>query len=381
MKRYFGFVAILSAGLLGVFDTGLGVSRPERGGLTAPTVVPGQTSSAWEWPVSTPEAQGLDAKSLAELVTLIRAGKEFPRLHCLLIVRHGYLVVEEYFNDWRADRLHMLQSVSKSFTSALVGIAISRGEFKGVEEKVLDFFPDMKDIANMDERKASIRLKDLLTMRSGTDYHERTPDAPHWQLNRLLKGWDKFYLDRPMLCPPGTSFNYDSGGVILLSAMLKNRTGMHADKYAERFLFAPLGIKNYFWFRNTEGHAHAGGGLNLTARDSAKFGLLYLKNGRWGDKQVVPEEWVHESLRMHVDLTVQGQPPSGYGYLWWILAPDPRAGGRQMIYAARGAYGQFIFVVPDDDLVVVINGDVQSAADRSRHMSLFYDRILTAVRR
>jgi len=381
MKRFFGLTAILSAGLLAAFVAGPGAGSPEKTVSSGQDIVSGKASAAWEWPVSTPEAQGLDPRSLAGLATVIREGKEFPQLHGLLIVRHGTLVVEEYFNGWRADRLHMLQSVSKSFTSALVGIAISRGEFKGVDEKVLDFFPDMKDIANMDERKASIRLRDLLTMRSGTDYHERTPDAPHWQLNKLLKGWDKFYLDRPMVTSPGTFFNYDSGGVILISAMLKNRTGMHADKYAERYLFAPLGIKNYFWHRNLEGHAHAGGGLNLTARDTAKFGLLYLKNGRWGDKQVVPEEWVRESLRTHVDLTVKGQPPAGYGYLWWILAPDARGDGRQMIYAARGAYGQFIFVVPEHDLVVVINGDVKSAADRSRHMSLFYDRILTAVRR
>ena len=381
MKLFFGLTAILLAGFLASFVAAPGAGSPEKTVSAGQDIASGKTSPAWEWPVSTPEAQGLDPRSLAELATVIREGKEFPQLHGLLIVRHGSLVVEEYFNGWRADRLHMLQSVSKSFTSALVGIAISRGEFKGVEEKVLDFFPDMKDIANMDERKASIRLRDLLTMRSGTDYHERTPDAPHWQLNKLLKGWDKFYLDRPMVAPPGTSFNYDSGGVILISAMLKNRTGMHADKYAERYLFAPLGIKNYFWHRNLEGHAHAGGGLNLTARDTAKFGLLYLKNGRWGDKQVVPEEWVRESLRTHVDLTVKGQPPAGYGYLWWILAPDARGDGRQMIYAARGAYGQFIFVVPEHDLVVVINGDVKSGADRSRHMSLFYDRILTAVRR
>jgi CubicO group peptidase (beta-lactamase class C family) len=381
VKRFVGTIFVMSAGMLAVLAAGPGTMLPETAGSIGQTLSPGQTPQVWEWPVSTPEAQGLDPRRLADLTAVIREGKEFPQLHALLIVRHGCLAVEEYFNDWQADRLHMLQSVSKSFTSALIGIAISRGEFKGVDEKVLDFFPEMKDIANMDERKASMRLRDLLTMRSGTDYHERTPDAPHWQLNRLLKGWDKFYLDRPMVASPGTSFNYDSGGVILLSAMLKNRTGMHADKYAERHLFGPLGIKNYFWHRNMEGHAHAGGGLNLTARDTARFGLLYLKNGRWGDKQVVPEEWVRESFRMHVDLTVKDQPPSGYGYLWWILAPDIRGDGRQMISAARGAYGQFIFVVPEHDLVVVINGDVKLAADRSRHMSLFYDRILPAVRR
>src|SRR4030042_1081407 len=141
MKRYFGFLAILSAGLLGALVAAPAVSSLEKNRLTVSSVTPGQEPPSWKWPVSTPEAQGLDAKTLADLVTLIREGKEFPRLHCLLIIRHGNL--------------------------------------------------------DVDESTASIRLRDLLTMRSGRDYHERTPDAPHWQLNRLPKGWDKFYLDRP----------------------------------------------------------------------------------------------------------------------------------------------------------------------------------------
>jgi len=381
MKRYFGFFAIVYAGLLGIWGVGHAGSSVERIQAAVPVAVTGQKLPAWEWPVSPPEEQGLDSKKLAELADLIRKGELCPRLHALLIVRHGYLVVEDYFNGWQKDGLHTLQSVSKSFTSALVGIAIARGEFKGVDEKILDFFPDIKDIANMDGRKASIRVKDILTMRSGTDYHEQGANSPHEQLNRLLKGWDKFYLDRPMLRPPGTEFLYDSGGVILLSAMLKKRTGMHAHEYADRYLFKPLGIEKKFWLRNLEGHTHTGGGLSLAARDTAKFGHLYLKNGRWGDEQVVPENWVQESFRTHVDLTVEGQPPSGYGYLWWILAPDPRGSGRQAIYAARGRYGQFIFIVPEYDMVVVMNSYARPGIDRDNFMSLFYDQILPTVRR
>jgi CubicO group peptidase (beta-lactamase class C family) len=137
-----------------------------------------QAVPAGDWKVSTPDEQGMDGKALAELADQIRTGEVCQNLHALLVVRHGVLVLEEYFNGWKRDELHTLQSVSKSFTSALVGIAIARGEFKGVNEKVLDFFPDMKDIANMDERKASMRLEDLLTMRSGTDYHEQSQDSP-----------------------------------------------------------------------------------------------------------------------------------------------------------------------------------------------------------
>ncbi len=331
--------------------------------------------------MASPEQQGLDPERLALLVGLIREGEQYPRLHCLLIVRNGYLVLEEYFGGWRAERLHMLQSVSKSFTSALVGMALDRGEFKGEDEKILDFFPNRDDIANLDERKKSICLKDLLTMRSGTDYHESGSDSPHHQLNRLERGWDKFYLDRPMLRQPGIRFLYDSGGVILLSSLLKNRTGMHADEYAERYLFTPLGIEQKIWIKNREGHPHTGGGLNLKARDTAKFGLLYLRNGRWGDKQIVPESWVKESIRKHVDFGVRTQGTVGYGYLWWILAPDPDGDGRQSIYAAMGFKAQYIFVIPEHDMVVVVNGDTRSGVDQRKPIEFLYSHILPSVRR
>jgi CubicO group peptidase (beta-lactamase class C family) len=340
-----------------------------------------QDPPSWQWPVSKTDDEGLDARMLTELVAAIRRGDVLPRLHYLVIVRHGRLVIEENFNGWGPGKLHTLQSVSKSFTSALVGIAIARGEFKGVGEKVLDFFPDMKGIANVDERKSSMRLEDILTMRTGTDYHENGLDSPHEHLNRLTEGWDRFYLDRAMLGPPGTEFRYDSGGVILLSAMLKRRTGMHAEEYASRFLFKPLGIEKWFWVRNAEGHTHTGGGLNLAARDAAKLGQLYLNKGRWGDAQVVPEEWIRESLKMRVDLTVAGQPPSGYGYLWWVWAPDPRGKSGEYIYAARGRGGQYIVVVPEHDMVVAMCGDAKTGPESGKPIEVFYDRILAAVRR
>lgn len=335
---------------------------------------------AWEWPVSTPDAQGIDGAKITALVGEIRRGELCPRLHALLIVRHGAIVLEEYFNDWRADQIHTLQSVSKSFTSALVGIAIARGEFKGVREKVLDFFPEMKGIANLDERKSDMRLEDVLTMRTGTDYHENGTDSPHEQLNRLLKGWDKFYLDRPMIQPPGAGFRYDSGGVILISSMLKNRTGMHALDYAKRHLFKPLGIEKMYWAQNFEGQTHCGGGLAVTARDTAKFGLLYLHNGRWGKEQIVPEAWVRESFRMHVDLAGPGQPRGGYGYLWWIGAPDPRGKGEMDVPYARGRLGQYIFVIPEHDMVVVVMADAKTSPEMAKPIEVMYDRILTTVR-
>lgn len=334
-----------------------------------------------DWPRSEPSEQGLDEKRLVELTDLIRQGERYPDLHSLLVVRHGYLVVEEYFDGWTADRLHTLQSVTKSFTSALIGIAIEQGKIRGVDEKVLGFFPQMKDLANVDDRKRAMTLEDLLTMRSGTDYHERGSGSPHFVLNSMARGWDRFYLERPMLHPPGSHFQYDSGGVILMSAMLKQRAGMHADGFAERHLFAPLGIERTDWFRNREGHPHTGGGLDLLPRDMAKFGLLYLHGGRWGERQVVPAEWVARSAERHVKRDGGGSGRNvGYGYLWWILDPDPDGNGQQDIYAAMGFRAQYIFVIPEHDMVVVVTGGTHNSRDQQRPIAFLYSHILPAVR-
>ena len=332
-----------------------------------------------DWPKSDPSAQKLNKKILDRLVNKISEGKEFPDIHSLLVVRNGYLVVEEYFNGYKAEDIHMQQSVSKSFTSAVMGIAIEQGSIKGVYEKVLGFFKNKKNIKNMDSKKASMKLKDLLTMRSGTDYHEGYSSSPHSQLNRLERGWDKFYLNRPMESKPGTRFQYDSGGVILMSAMLKNRTGKHVDKFAEKFLFKPLGIKKYRWFKNKEAHPHTGGGLSLRPRDMAKFGLLYLRNGKWESKQVVPSWWVEESFKKHVKFSgYRIRRQTGYGYLWWIQQPDPEGSGKHDIYSARGAYGQFIFIIPEHRMVVVVTARTRGSGFR-KPIDFLYSHILPSV--
>lgn len=331
-----------------------------------------------DWPRSRPEEAGLDCAPLEELVRALREGERYPDVHSLLVVRHGYLVVEEYFDGWDAERLHTLQSVSKSFTSALIGIAIAQGKIESPREKVLGFFPKMEGIRHLDERKRAMTLEDLLTMRSGTDYHEWPyEDSPHWQLNHLDRGWDRFYLDRPMTHRPGTHFLYDSGGVILMSSMLKNRTGLHADAFAERHLFAPLGIAHWRWEGNDEGHPHTGGGLHLRPRDMAKLGLLYLRRGRWGDRQVVPAEWVETSVRRHV--TLRSGRDVGYGYLWWLLEGDPDGAGREDIWAAKGFMGQYVFVVPEHDMVVAVTAGARGLG-QVRPVDFLYSHVLPSVR-
>lgn len=341
--------------------------------------VSGLEGHKWEWPRSTPEEQDLDGNRLKGLVDLIREGEQFPRLNSLLIVRNGILVTEEYFRTFKKNRLHTLQSVSKSFTSALIGIALHRGELKSTKEKILDFFPDRDSIENLDERKKAIRIRDLLTMRSGTDYREDYADSPHHQLNRLQTGWDKFYLNRKMISQPGTSFLYDSGGVILLSSLLKIRTGMHADEYAQKFLFTPLEIDHFSWLKNKEGHPHTGGGLYLEPLDMAKFGQLFLQKGQWLGKQVVPKSWVEVSFKKHVDFKSGNSSTIGYGYLWWILKPDPKGKGKENIYAAMGFKAQYIFVIPEHRMVVVVTGDTRSRTDQRKPIEFLYSHILPSI--
>ncbi len=341
---------------------------------------PAASPADGDWPRATPESRGLDGPRLERLAARIEAGRDYPDLHSLLIVRHGDLVFERYFDGWNADRLHTLQSVTKSFTSALVGIAIERGAIESVDQRVLDFFESSEGIAHLDERKRRLRLEDLLTMRSGTDYHERGAGSPHSQLNALASGWDRFYLDRPMVTHPGSTFLYDSGGVILMSSLIHARTGLHADGYAQQHLFAPLGITRTRWYSNRDGHPHTGGGLDLRPRDMAKFGQLYLQRGRWGDRQIVPSEWVERSTRLHVELPRQGHNV-GYGYLWWIHEPDPDGAGEQHIYAAQGFRGQYIFVVPEHDLVVVVTGGTQNRTDQRKPISMLYEQVLPSLNR
>lgn len=332
------------------------------------------------WTRSAPEEQGLNAGILTDLVARIRKGEEYPDIHSLLIVRNGFLVVEEYFAGYDADDLHTIQSVTKSITSALIGIAIDQGKIRGVNEKVLGFFPEHRDAGNGDAGKAALTIEHLLTMRTGTDFHESPyTGSPLQRMNVLARGWIRFVLDSPMIRDPGTAFQYDSGGVILLAGILRKTTGLHADVFADRHLFEPLGITRSRWHTAGDGVPHTGGGLHLRPRDMAKFGLLYLRRGRWEDRQILPERWVELSTKRHVE----GVPPSGragYGYLWWILPPSREGASNGDLYAAMGHMGQYIFVVPQHEMVAVVTAGTSSHADQMKPIEFLYSHILAAAR-
>ena len=218
-------------------------------------------------------------------------------------------------------------------------------------------------------------------MRTGLDWTENPYEgSPLQQLNATRQEWLRFVLDWPMRENPGTRFEYNSGGVILLGGVLFNTTGLVADTFADRYLFTPIGIPRYSWFRGGPNDLpHMGGGLSLRAQDMARIGYLVLRRGRWGARQIVPSEWLEASLTpsVHPGWSFGGHSVE-YGYLWWLLPLDGSGApvGDNAIYTASGAQGQWIFVIPRYDLVIVVTSN---AARFDTPVSFLYEDILPAV--
>ena len=327
---------------------------------------------------------GLDLQRITQLIDGTLDGT-YVNIHSVLIVRHGVLVLDEYFPGrdydgsytvWDRDILHTLQSVTKSYNSALVGIAIDQGRIESVDDKISTYLPEYADIFEGSERD-SIRIEHLLAMTAGLYWDEWTyPNDDIRNTNvAMARSPDpvRYALELPVLAPPGTTFRYNSGMAITLGRIVHNATGLEPDEFAEQYLFGPLGITDYYWYRCSDGTVHTGGGLWLRPRDMAKFGLLFLNGGRWGDEQVVSEAWVNESVQPHAQA-----PGVRYGYQWWLDAY--RFSGQRIDgYSARGRGGQYIFVLPDLDLVAVFTGWNDNEVAAQAH-EMLRDYVLLALR-
>ena len=244
-----------------------------------------------------------------------------------------------------------MQSVSKSVTSALIGIAIRRGEIPGVDAKVMPHFSAFS--VAPDPRRDRMTLRDVLTMRTGIRWDELSAytDATNdCAVMESKDDWVGYVLAQPMADEPGKAFLYNSGATELLSHLIRKATGKPADDYAKEHLFAPLGIE-FFWKRTPTGLADTEGGLYLTPRDLAKIGYLYLKDGVWDGKRILPEGWVKSST---TSLTATDEKGIGYGYSWWALPPTGAA--THGAFLAWGYGGQLLIVVPELDLIAVFTG-------------------------
>jgi CubicO group peptidase (beta-lactamase class C family) len=314
---------------------------------------PANPEEANEWPTATPQSQGLDGGVLTHYSSLAANG-EYGEMHSLLVIRHGYLVHEAYYRGFDGEQLHRIYSVTKTITAVLIGMALERGNIAGILEKVLSFFPQYQDIANMNAWKGAITLRNLLTMQAGFLWDEEsTPStSPQNSLFGLYRApdWYKYMLDQPMATNPGTTFAYNSGCSVLLGGILNRSGGISASLFAHQYLFNQIGIQQFEWDEGSPGICNTGWGLWLRPRDMAKFGELLLRSGNWQGNQVVQQSWVQTLLSCQVSLDAS----YGYGFQIWMmpLRPNP-AVNDYGIKIAWGYGGQFIFIIPSLDMVVV----------------------------
>ncbi len=328
------------------------------------TVPPSNTYPQEEWSTATPEAQGMRSDVLADMLAHIEE-RSF-HIDSVLVVRNGHIVLDAYFWPFQPGEKHIIHSCTKSVMSALIGIAIDKGYIQSVDQPIAAFFPDVT-IANMDPRKESLTLENLLTMTSG--FACRDSYLYRWKgliEMRASADWGQYVLDLPMSASPGERFEYCNGVSYLLSVIIQNTTRMRTLAFARRHLFEPLGIQDVGWDTSPQGVDIGWGQMRLKPHDMARFGWLYLNRGRWADKQVVPSAWVASSTRSHIDATLFDH----YGYQWWVADAG--------YYAAVGFKGQRIFVVPDMNLVAVFTGDLTGKESLVAH-TLLEDFIIPAA--
>jgi CubicO group peptidase (beta-lactamase class C family) len=248
--------------------------------------------------------------------------------------------------------LHTMQSVSKTFTSAIIGIARTRGDFKAdLETPVLKYF-DVAKVKNVDDRKRRMTLKDVLTMTTGLDWEEDVPyDDPRSDssLMEATDDWVQYVIDKRMAHEPGTVFTYSSGATELLAHIFKQETGQDIEVYGEEYLFVPLGMRHH-WKRTYLGVVDTEGGLYVSGSDLAKLGYLYLHDGMWDGKRMISGDWVKQSVTPYIDTGWQGLK---YGFKWWLY---PRKEGKRLVWMGIGFGGQRLMVFPDEQLIVTFTG-------------------------
>jgi CubicO group peptidase (beta-lactamase class C family) len=301
-------------------------------------------------------------ESVPSFDAAVKAAGELPRLHSLLVSHRGTLVVERYFNGARATRAANVKSVSKSVISALVGIAIERGHIPGVEQPIGGYFREILRAPDAAAKRA-ITVRDLLTMRSGLE----STSSRNYGAWVTSKNWVRHALSRELETEPGTEMEYSTGNSHLLSAILSQATKKSTWQFAQETIATPMGFTLARWPQDPQGIYFGGNDMLLTPRQMLLFGELYLNRGQRGDRQIVPSRWVDESF---VPRGRSNYSDQLYGYGWWIR----ELAGQQAFYA-WGFGGQYIFVVPSQQLVIVTTSSTAIGEERRAHRRTILDLV------
>jgi CubicO group peptidase (beta-lactamase class C family) len=317
---------------------------------------------AWQFPRSSPEAQGISSAALGEFIATL--DQKVETMNSLMVVRHGHVVAEGWWTPYAAAEPHVLYSLSKSFTSTAVGLAQAEGRLS-IDDPVLKFFPDEAPV-NPSENLKAMRIHDLLRMSTGHHADDIDP-FPFVSTEDLVKR----FLSRPVTDKPGTHFFYNSAATYMLSAIVRKATGQTVLDYLGPRLFEPLGITGPTWETSAQGNSFGAFGLSLHTEDIARFGQLYLQKGEWRGHRLLPADWVAAATSRQ---TANGSAPDsdwdqGYGYQFWQC--------RHGFYRADGAFGQYCIVMPQYDTVIVITS---ATRDMGGVMSLIWTRFLPELR-
>jgi CubicO group peptidase (beta-lactamase class C family) len=310
---------------------------------------------------ATPESQGVPSAAVLQFIEAVES--RVHELHSFMLVRHGSVIAEGWWSPYGHDIPHMLFSLSKSFTSTAVGLAVHEGRLS-VDDPVLSFFPNEAP-AQVNEHLAAMQVRHLLSMSTGHDVDTMPP-----MTQRTDGKWTKAFFEVPVVHKPGTHFLYNTGATYILSAILQKVTGEMLVDYLQPRLFAPLGIEGAVWEVSPEGINTGGFGLNIKTEDIARFGQLYLQKGQWEGQQIIPAAWVEEASSSHISNGDGGASDwaQGYGYQFWRC--------KHNAYRGDGAFGQYCVVMQDQDTVVAITSGLP---DMQQPLDLVWDILLPAL--
>jgi CubicO group peptidase (beta-lactamase class C family) len=314
------------------------------------------TAQALTLPRGTPESQGVSSQVIREFIET--ADRQVDSMHSFMLVRHGRVVAESWWKPESAEKPHILWSLSKSFTSTAVGLAVAEGKLS-VDDHVLKFFPDDAP-PNPSANLKAMRVRDLLTMTAGHQDEVNLREASNWV---------EAFLAHPVPHKPGTHFRYNTPGTYMLSAIVQKVTGKTVVDYLQPSLFDPLGIERPQWDASPQGISIGGYGLFVRTEDIAKFGQLYLQQGKWDGKQLLAKSWIDQATAKQVS---NGSDPSrdwdqGYGFQFWRC--------RHAAYRGDGKDGQFCIVLPEQDAVVAITANT---GDMQAELNIVWDKLLPA---
>jgi len=321
----------------------------------------------YQWSTASPQSAGFDTEKL-DSAFLFAAERDY--IDGVLVIRHGSIVAEKYFNHYDKDYPHNVMSVSKSMLSAITGVAIEKGYIESIEEKVLDYFPEYQS-SNVDERLNELKIKHLLTMRMGID-RESTDNYRVYSELYNSDNWVRSTLESDLLFSPGEKMYYNTFITHLLSAIIAKATGMSTAKFAEKYVFNPMGIDVDQWEQDPQGIYFGGNTMHFTPREMAVLGYVYLNDGKLDGRQIIPEEWVEATLEPSTSATHPNEWGAwknyNYAWLWWLGQFNEKD-----VFMGYGYGGQFVMVFEELDLIIVAtaNNNVPPEATDEQEWAIF----------